>query len=108
MENGGPSVVFSFALLPLLVLTSTDEPTQPSSVYAVHPSVDGPVLVTTAVSWLVLATAGPSLVDPHCPCPSSEVPGIDRVALGKHNPPADVASTVTLGVALAAPVVVDW
>jgi membrane-associated phospholipid phosphatase len=36
------------------------------------------------------------------------VPGFDRVALGKHSQAADVASTVTEGLAVAVPVLVDF
>jgi len=100
--------VLPLLLAPLLFLSSADASARADSVYDLQPWVDGPILAGTAVSWIVLAAAGPSFVEPRCPCSSSEVPGIDRIALGKRSHPADVASTVTLGVALAAPVVVDW
>src|SRR5262249_59678204 len=103
-------LVFPAALLPMLVLAApppADEPLRSDSVYLVHPWVDGAVLAGTATSWLILGAAGSSWITPHCPCPTSEVPGIDRVALGKHSPAADQASTVTQILALAAPVVVD-
>jgi membrane-associated phospholipid phosphatase len=84
-----------------------DESPRSDSVYAVNAWIDGSVLVATSASWLVLATAGSSWIEPHCPCPTSEVPGIDQVALGKHSTAVDQASTVTMVLALAAPVVVD-
>jgi membrane-associated phospholipid phosphatase len=111
--GSGPAwvaVVLPVALVSLLLLAaspSVDAPRGSDSVYDVNPWIDGPVLVGTAASWPVLATAASSWIEPHCPCPTSEVPGIDRVALGKHSPAADQASTVTLVLALAAPVVVD-
>jgi len=77
------------------------------SVYLLQPWTDGVLLGATTISWVVLATAGPAWVTPHCPCNASDVPSFDQVALHWHSQAAEVASNVTEVLALLAPVAVD-
>ena len=49
-----------------------------------------------------------SLVDPDCPCDRNDVNAIDRPAIGNDSPFFTHASSVTLGLALAVPLVLDY
>lgn len=76
-------------------------------VYAIHPAVDVPVLAASALVIAVPSLLASELIDERCPCDPSTVNGFDRGAIGNHDRAASVASDVTLGVAMAAPLALE-
>ena len=77
------------------------------SVYRLDLAWDLPVSALAAAGILVPVMTTDSLVHPRCPCPASEVPGFDRWAIGYSSDAADTLSTVTTGLAIVAPLVLD-
>jgi membrane-associated phospholipid phosphatase len=80
----------------------------PVSVYRIDLAWDIPVTVVAAAGILVPYAMTDTLIHPHCPCPTSEVPWFDRWALGYASDAVDTISTVTTGLAYVAPLVVDF
>jgi membrane-associated phospholipid phosphatase len=92
--------------LPLLLAVVLATP-GPRDVYALRPAADAAVLGVSALAWAAPMLAEARLVDERCPCPRGEVPGFDRVALGRSSGRAAGASDWTLALALAAPPAAD-
>ncbi len=82
-------------------------PAAPTSVYRIDLAWDIPVSVISAAGILVPYALTDSIIHPRCPCSPSEVPGFDRWAIGYASDAADVLSTVTAGLAVAAPLALD-
>ncbi len=82
-------------------------PSAPVSVYRIDVAWDTSIGVVAAAGILVPYALTDTLIHPHCPCASSDVPSFDRWAIGYTSDTADTISTVTAGVAIAAPVVLD-
>lgn len=80
----------------------------PLSVYRLDLAWDIPVSVVAAAGIVVPYAMTDTLIHPHCPCPTSEVPWFDRWALGYASDAVDTISTVTTGLAYVAPLVVDF
>jgi membrane-associated phospholipid phosphatase len=74
--------------------------------YRLRPAVDVPVtLAALAVAGIPYAV--PDVITPRCPCDRAEVNRLDRFAIGHHDERAAVASDVTAGLAMVAPLVAD-
>jgi membrane-associated phospholipid phosphatase len=80
----------------------------PRSVYRLDLAWDIPVSVVAAAGFIVPNALTDTLIHPHCPCPTSEVPWFDRWALGHASDTADTLSTVTAGLAYVLPLAVDF
>src|SRR5262249_46896326 len=80
----------------------------PRSVYRLDLAWAIPVSVVAAAGILVPYAMTDTLIHPHCPCPTSEVPWFDRWALGYASDTADILSTVTAGLAYVVPLTVDF
>ncbi|MES1210099.1 MAG: phosphatase PAP2 family protein [Pseudomonadota bacterium] len=80
----------------------------PESVYHVSLGVDGAVILAGAVGSLLPYALSSHLIHVSCPCPASSVNSFDRGVIGNASDGADVASSVTLGLALVGPPVADW
>jgi membrane-associated phospholipid phosphatase len=87
---------------------ATDRPAAPVSIYRIDLAWDIPIVVVSAAGSLVPVLFTDSLIHPHCPCPTSEVPWFDRWAIGYASDTADTVSTVTATLALIAPVALDF
>lgn len=77
------------------------------SVYRLDLAWDIPVSVLAAAGVVVPYVTANSLIHPRCPCSATEVPGFDRWAIGYSSDAVDTLSTVTTGLAIVAPLVVD-
>lgn len=82
-------------------------PPRPRSVYQLDLWWDLPVSAVAAAGVLVPFLTTNTLVHPSCPCSASDVPWFDRWAIGHANDAADTVSTVTAGLAIVAPLVLD-
>jgi membrane-associated phospholipid phosphatase len=78
------------------------------SIYRIDLAWDIPVSVAAAAGILVPYVLTDRLIQPHCPCSPSEVPGFDRWVIGYASDAADTVSTVTAGLALIGPVALDF
>lgn len=77
------------------------------SVYRIDLAWDIPVSAVAAAGILVPYALTDSIIHPSCPCDASSVPSFDRWAIGHSSATADTVSTVTAGLAIAAPLVLD-
>ena len=100
--------------IPTLALAAGDGPPDaplraaaPRSIYRLDLAWDIPIIVVGAAGSLVPELFTDSLIHPHCPCPTSEVPWFDRWAIGYASDTADTLSTVTSTLALIAPLALD-
>ncbi len=97
-------------LLAAIALADAQNPTGPSAggaVYDVSPAVDGSVIGGAGVLVVGAYALSSRLITPRCPCNPSEVNGFDRWVIGNHSDLADVVSTVTVALAVAAPLALD-
>jgi membrane-associated phospholipid phosphatase len=81
---------------------------EPPPLYQIQPIVDGAVIVASLATTLSIYAFGKGSITLSCPCNPQDVNFIDRGAIGNHSTPAATASNVTLGLALAAPVILDF
>jgi membrane-associated phospholipid phosphatase len=79
-----------------------------SSIYRISPLVDGLVIAAGVLGGGLPYLWRDSLVDLDCPCDRNDVNAIDRRAIGNDSPFFTQASSVTLGLALAVPLVLDY
>jgi undecaprenyl-diphosphatase len=93
-------------VLPVLLAVVLAAP-GPRDVYALRPAADAAVLGASALAWGIPYVRESQLVDERCPCPRSDVPGFDRIALDRSSGRAAGASDWTLGLAIAAPAAAD-
>lgn len=84
-----------------------ESPPPPRSVYRIDLPWDIAVSTVAGAAILVPYALTDSLIHPHCPCDASSVPAFDRWAIGYSSATADTVSTVTAGLAIVAPVVLD-
>lgn len=82
------------------------EPAPVASAERPSPWIDAAITVGAAGGWLGLHLAGPSLVDPRCPCTPDDAPAFERFAI-KHRlswgePLADGLFAAGMGLTLAA------
>jgi membrane-associated phospholipid phosphatase len=83
-------------------------PTIPDpSVYRLNLPVDIAVSAAAGLGALVPYLIQDHIVRLRCPCDRSEVPRWERFAIGNKSTAADVASDVTLGLAIAGPLALD-
>ncbi len=81
-------------------------PAQP--VYQVNARTDGAILAGSALTIAVPALLASRIIRQRCPCDPKEVNSFDRGAIGNHSDLADYTSTVTVGLTLLGPPVLDW
>ena len=86
---------------------ATDPGATPVSVYRIDLAWDIPVSVVAGAGILLPYALTDSIIHPSCPCSSSDVPWFDRWAIGHASDTADTLSTITAGLAIAAPLAVD-
>jgi membrane-associated phospholipid phosphatase len=84
------------------------EPARVQPVYHVDARIDGAVSAGAALTIAVPALLASDIIRERCPCDPADVNAFDRPAIGNHNDAADVVSTVTVGLALAGPPVLDY
>jgi membrane-associated phospholipid phosphatase len=77
-------------------------------VYTVKPWVDGSVIVVGGLANILPLALGPEIIDKRCPCSLDELNALDVKAVGNNNGAARTISDVTIGLAIAAPFVVDY
>ena len=82
-------------------------PAAPRSIYRIDPALDGAVTGAALAGIVLPALYARQIISRRCPCPGSEVNLFDRPAIGNDSHAADLASDVTLGLALGAPVLAD-
>ena len=82
-------------------------PPPPRSIYRIDLAWDIPVSAVAAAGIIVPYALTDSIIHPSCPCDASSVPSFDRWAIGHSSATADTVSTVTAGLAIIAPVVLD-
>ncbi|MGZ3479386.1 MAG: phosphatase PAP2 family protein [Myxococcaceae bacterium] len=83
------------------------QPPSPRSVYQLDLAWDIPVSAVAAAGLIVPEVLTDSIIHPSCPCDASSVPSFDRWAIGYSSSAADTVSTVTAGLAIVAPLVLD-
>ena len=79
----------------------------PVEVYRLHLAVDLPIIAAGASAGLLRAYLVRSQVRERCPCSAGELGFLDRGSVGNHSQAAGLASDITVGVALAAPPLID-
>jgi membrane-associated phospholipid phosphatase len=75
----------------------------PRPVYDVSPALDGAIIGLAALGNVVPIVLTDRLIQPRCPCDRSEVPRFERFAIDRRSDGADLASDVTLVLALTVP-----
>lgn len=97
----------------LLALASAEPPSPeppadpPATVYRLYPAIDAPVMAGAALAITVPTLLAEEIIRKGCPCPRSEINGLDRGAVGNHSAFGDVTSDVTVGLAMVAPPLLD-
>jgi membrane-associated phospholipid phosphatase len=83
------------------------EPDRPVEVYTVRPLIDVPIILVGATAGLLRTYLANHHVSQRCPCSLDEINGFDRGIVGNHSDVAGRASDITVGLALAAPPILD-
>jgi membrane-associated phospholipid phosphatase len=78
------------------------------SVYRLRPALDGAVIVSSLLAVAIPYSLASRLITPTCPCSPESVNAFDRGVIGNANNTADWVSTLTVGLVLVAPPVLDW
>jgi hypothetical protein len=78
------------------------------SVYEIRPWVDGPVLGAAALGATVPILLQSRIVHKQCPCDPNEVNSFDRPVIDNHSKVAGYASHVTVALAIATPLFLDY
>jgi membrane-associated phospholipid phosphatase len=76
-------------------------------VYVLAPVVDAPIIVGGSVGIVATYALSSKLIEPSCPCDPSHVNALDRHAIGNASEAADYLSDVTVGLAIAGPLIAD-
>ncbi|BDG06617.1 phosphatase PAP2 family protein [Anaeromyxobacter oryzae] len=84
-----------------------EPPGDDASVYRVDLPLDVAISGAAGLAALVPWLLEDRIIRLRCPCDPSEVPRWERFAIGNKSHAADVASNVTLGVAVGGPLVLD-
>jgi membrane-associated phospholipid phosphatase len=79
-----------------------------SSVYRISPLVDGVVIAVGALGGGLPYLWRESIIEQDCPCDRNQVNAFDRPAIGNDSTFFTHASSVSLGLALAVPLVLDY
>ncbi len=79
-----------------------------SSIYQINPLIDGTIIGASVALTVSLYLFAAGAIDVRCPCDPQEVNGFDRPTIGNHSDAAATISNVTVGLALLAPVALDW
>jgi len=80
----------------------------PMSVYRVSPTADGAIIVVTTAGGLVPFAFTSRIIHPSCPCSPSSVNSLDRGVIGNASDSADLASNITVALAIVVPPIADW
>ena len=91
-----------------LPLAAAPSPPSDRSVYEVNPWVDGPVLGVAALGATVPIALQSRIVHRHSPGDPGDVNAFDRNVIGNHSTVAAYASHVTVAMAIAAPIFLDY
>ncbi len=101
-------------LVAALILVATPNDVAPDAeraddraVYA-RTRADAYVLGASALVIAVPSLLAGEIIHERCPCDPASVNAFDRRAIGNHDDVADVASSVTVGLAMLGPPAVDW
>jgi membrane-associated phospholipid phosphatase len=100
-------IALALATAPGAGLAGEGHPRPDEPIYHVDARVDGPVLAASALTIAVPELMASRIIRESCPCDPASVNAFDRGAIGNHSDAADVVSTVTVGLAVAAPPVLD-
>jgi membrane-associated phospholipid phosphatase len=98
------------ALLGRQASAASDEPPseRPArSLYEISPITDGAIIAGGALATVIPYLFTSSLITPRCPCSVGAVNPFDRRVIGNSSDVADWTSTVTVGLAVAAPPIAD-
>ncbi len=79
----------------------------PLSVYRVSAPIDGAIIAAATAGSLIPFAFTSQLIHPTCPCSPSSVNSFDRGVIGNASNAADLASNVTLALAIAVPPIAD-
>ncbi len=79
-----------------------------NSVYQISPWKDGALITAGLAGAYWGQEIGAQSVDRRCPCDRERVNSLDRTVIGNHNSDADLASDITLGLSVAAPVALSY
>ncbi len=84
-----------------------DAPPPPRAVYRLHPRADAAVMSAAALAISVPSLLAREIIRERCPCDPATVNRFDRGAIGNHDRFSDVASDVTVLLAMGAPPLLD-
>ncbi len=79
----------------------------PMSVFRISLPIDGAIIAVTTVGSLIPLALTSQIIHPSCPCSPSSVNSFDRGVIGNASNAADLASNVTLALAIAVPTIGD-
>jgi membrane-associated phospholipid phosphatase len=82
--------------------------TSPRPVYRLDARADGTIMAVSALTIGIPALLASRIIDERCPCDRGGVNGFDRSAIRNHDDTLAVLSTVTVGLAVASPLALDW
>ena len=85
-----------------------DVPNDGHSVYQLHFWTDSAIILTGAVITLGANSLMYPLVRQSCPCDPNSVNFIDRPVIANQSKTADIMANYTVGLALVAPVIIDY
>lgn len=100
-------VYFSLTIAVVLSGASPSAQAEPKSVYKLNTSVDAAVIASATAANIVPEIFASDLIKPRCPCNPGEVNAFDRGVIGNNNEFLDSLSDVSVGVAVAAPALLD-
>jgi membrane-associated phospholipid phosphatase len=86
---------------------TTPSPEERGSIYRINLAIDIPVTAAGAIGTAIPYLGSSVFVDPSCPCDPGHLNLLDRQAVGLHSRTAGKIGDVTVGLAVAAPVVLE-
>ena len=97
-------------MLAVAVLAAPAQAEEPErrDVYIVKPWLDGAIIATGALASGIPLLLSNTIVTVRCPCNVDQLNALDRKVVGNENGALRTVSDVTLGLAIAAPVIVDY
>lgn len=108
LENAAAlATVTTLAVAPAAIAAEPAE-RSPLSVYEISPVVDGVITVVSALGGAAPYVWAEAIIDERCPCDRAEVNDLDRPTIGNDNQTIMTAATISVSLALAAPIVADY
>lgn len=106
-RSGAVFILAGVVATPQQVAASDVGEARTSSVYELRPVLDAAILLSSVVAITTPYAFTSQLIKPKCPCSPESVNTFDRGVIGNASDTADWISTVTVGLILVAPPIID-